>query len=158
MVAETCRKLDPVSGRIEITEILAELLNKTPRDELPLLAYLTQGKLRPDYEGVELGLAEKLALRVIASASGLSQDAVYRTYVKLGDVGSAAEQLLSKKSQVTLTSERLTLERVYKTLLKVSQTAGEGSVDAKQRELASVLNDASPVEAKYIMRTVTGEL
>src|SRR5712692_11426027 len=97
-----------------MTEILAELLKKTPRDELPMLAYLTQGKLRPDYEGVELGLAEKLALRVIASASGLSQEAVYKTYVKLGDVGSAADQLLSKKSQGTLISERLTLERVYR--------------------------------------------
>ena len=125
-----------------MTEILAELLKKTPRDELPKLAYLTQGKLRPDYEGVELGLAEKLALRVIASASGLSQEVVYKTYVKLGDVGSAAEQLLSKKSQVTLISERPTLERVYDTLLKVSRTAGEGSVEAKQRELASLLNDA----------------
>ncbi|TLY09951.1 MAG: DNA ligase, partial [Thaumarchaeota archaeon] len=95
-VAETYRKLEAISGRIEMTEILAELLKKTPRDELPKLAYLTQGKLRPDYEGVELGLAEKLALRIIASASGLSQEAVYKTYVKLGDVGSAAEQLLSK--------------------------------------------------------------
>src|SRR5438128_146430 len=141
-----------------MTEILAELLKKTPRDELPMLAYLTQGKLRPDYEGVELGLAEKLERRVIASASGLSQDAVYKTYVKLGDVGTAAEQLLSKKGQRTLISERLTLERVYKTLLKISKTAGEGSVEAKQRELASLLNDASPLEAKYIMRTVTGEL
>jgi len=157
-VAETYRKLDEVSGRIEMTEILAELLKKTPRNELPMLAYLTQGKLRPDYEGVELGLAEKLALRVIGSACGLSQEAVYKTYVKLGDVGSAAEKLLSKKSQGTLLSERLTLERVYKTLLKVSQTSGEGSVEAKQRELASILNDASPLEAKYIMRTVTGEL
>src|SRR5438552_15862955 len=105
-----------------MTEILAELPKKAARDELPKLAYLTQGKLRPDYEGVELGLAEKLALRVIASASGLSQEAIHKTYVKLGDVGSAAEQLLSKKSQVTLISERLTLARVYETLLKVTRT------------------------------------
>ena len=44
-VAETYSKLDAVSGRIEITEILAELLKKTPRDELPLLAYLTLAAL-----------------------------------------------------------------------------------------------------------------
>jgi len=158
VVSEYYSKLDGISGRIQMTEVLAELLSKTPERELPMLVYLTQGKLRPDYEGVELGLAEKLALRIISVASGLSPDVVLKTYAKLGDVGSAAEDLLRKRSQGTLFSEPLTLERVYTTLLKVSQTTGEGSVEAKQRELASLLNDASATEAKYIMRTVTGEL
>ncbi len=158
VVADYYGRLDGVSGRILMTEILAELLKKTPKKELPMLAYLTQGRLRPDYEGVEVGVAEKSALRVISTATRLSPEAVYKTYVKLGDVGSAAEQLLTKKGQEALFSEPLTLERVYKTLVRVSRTAGEGSVEAKQRELASLLNDASPLEAKYIMRTVTGEL
>ncbi len=158
IVADYYARLDDISGRIQMTEILAELLKKTPRRELPMLAYLTQGKLRPDYEGVEVGVAEKLALRVISMATGLSSEAVYKTYVKLGDVGSAAEQLLMRKGQLALFSEPLTLERVYKTLLAVSRRAGEGAVETKQRDLASLLNDASPLEAKYIMRTVTGEL
>lgn len=141
-----------------MTEVFASLLKKTPRDELPMLVYLTQGKLRPDYEGVELGLAEKMALRILTAASGSPPDEVYRIYVKAGDIGTAAEQLLARKSQGTLYSENLTLERVYATLLKVSRQSGEGSVDAKLREVASLLNDASPSEAEFIMRTVTGQL
>ena len=47
-IAGEYEKLEGKTGRIEITEILASLLNAAPRDELPMLVYLTQGKLRPD--------------------------------------------------------------------------------------------------------------
>ncbi len=157
-VAESYAKLEGISGRNEMTQVLASLLKAVPREELAMLVYLTQGKLRPDYEGVELGLAEKMALRAVGTAAGLPQDSVYDTYVKLGDIGAAAEKLLGKKRQGTLFAEKLTLKRVYATLLKVAGQSGAGSVEAKQRELVSLLNDASPLEAKFIMRTVTGEL
>ena len=157
-VAEKYEELEGISGRNEMTRVLAGLLRATPRDELPLLVYLTQGKLRPDYEGVELGLAEKLALRAVSSATGLSSEKVYSTYVKYGDIGTAAEELLNTKGQGTLFSERLTLNRVYNTLLRIARQSGSGSIELKLKELGSLLNDATPQEAKFIMRTVTGEL
>ncbi len=157
-VATQYAKLEGISGRNEATKVLADLLKITPKRELAQLVYLTQGKLRPDYEGVELGLAEKMALKAVATVSGISGEAVFRTYVKHGDIGSAAEDLLKKKGQGTLYSETLTLSRVYETLLKIAKVSGQGSVETKQRELVSLLNDASPVEGKFIMRTVTGEL
>jgi DNA ligase-1 len=157
-VAEKYAELESISGRNEMTRVLADLLSETPKAELPMLVYLTQGKLRPDYEGVELGLAEKLALRAISSASGVNPDKVYSTYVKHGDIGSAAQELLTTKNQGTLFSEGLTLERVYDTLLRIARQSGSGSIENKLRELASLLNDATPLEAKFVMRTVTGEL
>jgi DNA ligase-1 len=157
-VAAKYSELAAISGRNEMTRVLADLLLATPKSELPMLVYLTQGKLRPDYEGVELGLAEKLALRAITTASGISSDKVYSSYVKHGDIGSAAQELLKTKNQGTLFSEGLTLKRVYETLLRIARQSGSGSIEGKLRELASLLNDASPLEAKFIMRTVTGEL
>ncbi|HYB75365.1 MAG TPA: ATP-dependent DNA ligase [Nitrososphaerales archaeon] len=157
-VAEAYNRLESISGRNEMAEVMATLLKSTPKDELGKLAYLTQGKLRPDYEGVELGLAEKLALRAISAASGLPSATVYQSYIKAGDIGSAAELLLKERSQGTLCAEALTLDRVYFTLLKIAAKSGEGSVDAKLRDLVSLLNDATPMEAKFIMRTVTGQL
>ena len=157
-VARSYSEVEAISGRNEITRVLSELLKSVPKDELAPLAYMTQGKLRPDYEGVELGLAEKLALRALANASGLSTAKVYSAYVKHGDIGTAAEELLESKDQGTLFSEGLTLKRVYDTLLRIARQSGAGSTESKLRELASLLNDASPLEAKFIMRTVTGEL
>ncbi|MFI5404455.1 MAG: ATP-dependent DNA ligase [Candidatus Gagatemarchaeaceae archaeon] len=158
VVAESYSRLEGISGRNEMTQVLASLLKAVPRDELATLVYLTQGKLKPDYEGVELGLAEKMALRAIGKAGGLSPNSVYQTYVKLGDIGGAVEKLLGNRRQGTLFAEGLTLKRVYSTLLRMAGQGGAGSVEAKQRKLVSLLNDASPLEAKFIMRTVTGEL
>jgi DNA ligase 1 len=157
-VAARYAELESISGRNEMTKVLAQLLKETPKSEIANLVYLTQGKLRPDYEGVELGLAEKMALRALSAASGAPPDKVYATYVKHGDLGTAAEDLLKTKGQGTLFSEGLTLKRVYDTLLRIANQSGSGSVDLKLRELASLLNDATPLEARYIMRTVTGEL
>ena len=157
-VAGRYDELEGISGRNEMTRVLAELLKEAPRDELPLLVYLTQGKLRPDYEGVEVGLAEKLALRAVSTAAGLSAERVYSSYVKHGDIGTAAEELLETKGQGTLFSEKLTLKRVYDTLLRIARQSGSGSIELKLKELGSLLNDATPREAKFIMRTVTGEL
>ena len=157
-VAECYSRIEGTSGRNEVTAVLSTLLAATPRDELARLAYLTQGRLRPDYEGLELGLAEKMALRAVSASAGAPQEAVRKEYVRLGDIGAAAERLLQSRKQDTLYSEGLTLGRVYETLLRVAETSGAGSVDAKLRELSSLLNDATPREARYIMRTVTGQL
>jgi DNA ligase-1 len=162
VVAEYFEKLEGTSGRLQMTEILAALLKETPKAELPILAYLMQGKLRPDFEGVELGIAEKLALRALSTASGKTAQEVKDAYIKAGDIGSAAEALLKRgpgrERQGSLFSEPLTLKRVYDSLLSIAKTSGGGSIESKLRELVSLLNDATPVEAKYILRTAMGVL
>ena len=158
VVADAYEKLEALSGRLAITDVLAALLKETPKKELPMLVYLTQGKLRPDYEGVELGIAEKYALRVLHIASGETVEDVRRTYVASGDIGTAAEKLLAGGKQGSLGAEPLTLRRVYDTLMDISKRSGEGSIESKLNELVRLLADASPREAKYILRTAMGEI
>ncbi len=159
MIADSYERLESNSGRIEMTAILASLLKETPRPELPVLVYLTQGKLRPDYEGVEIGIAEKFAIRALSSATGSSAEHVRSMYVKLGDIGSAAERILEEgRRQASLLAEELSLARVYDTLMSIAKMTGGGSTDAKIKELVSLINDATPKEAKYILRTATGVL
>jgi DNA ligase 1 len=159
LVAEYFEKLEGTSGRLEMTEILSSLFKETPKSDLPILAYLMQGKLRPDSEGVELGIAEKLALRALGTASGKTAQSVKDAYIKSGDIGSAAQALLKgRERQGSLFSEPLTLRRVYDSLLSIAKTSGGGSIESKLRELVSLLNDATPVEAKFILRTAMGVL
>ncbi len=157
-LAEYYSRLESTTSRIEITKILSSLFSETPKEEIPLVCYLTQGKLRPDYEGVELGVAEKLALRALGLATGLNIEKVSEVYLQFGDIGKAAEKLVSQKAQASLFSSRLTLKQVYDSLLKISKLSGQGSLDAKLRELVGLLNSSTPLEAKYIMRIVMGQL
>jgi DNA ligase 1 len=157
-VVDAYEKLGGITSRIAITEVMAQLLKETPRSELPSLVYLTQGKLRPDYEGIELGIAEKYALRVLSLASGKPLEKVRQTYIQTGDIGTAAQKLLEESRQGSLASEQLTLSRVYSTLMDVAKMSGHGSIESKLKELVNIIADASPLEAKYILRTATGVL
>jgi DNA ligase-1 len=160
VIAESYEKLESNTGRLEMTAILALLLKETPRAELPMLVYLTQGKLRPDYEGIELGIAEKFALRALSLATAASPEHVRSLYIKFGDIGTAAQKLLEEgQRQASLAEgEELTLVRVYDKFMAIAKMTGGGSTDAKIRELISLINDATPREAKYILRTATGVL
>ena len=62
-IAEAYRDLEQVSGRLALTERLAGLLAATPTDLLPTVCYLCQGLIAPEFAGIDLGLAEKLAVR-----------------------------------------------------------------------------------------------
>jgi len=60
--------------------------------------------------------------------------------------------------QVTFFQQPLTVQKVYETLDKMARASGSGAVDLKISYLAGLLAGATPKEAKYIMRTVTGNL
>ena len=65
-LADTYEKIEKITGRIAMTEYLVNLFSKTPSEIIDKVVYLTQGKLYPDYVGIELGIAEKLAMRALA--------------------------------------------------------------------------------------------
>jgi len=98
-LVEFYERIEETSSRIAMTEYLVSLIKRTPVNVLDKVIYLTQGQLRPDYEGVELGVAEKLCLRAIAKASGLPLSPVEELYKKLGDAGRVAEHALSRPKQ-----------------------------------------------------------
>jgi len=108
--------------------------------------------------GIEIGMAEKLAIKAIAKASGRRESEIEKDLAKTGDLGETAQKFLEKRIQLSFFRKPLTVERVYKTLDKIARASGEGSVDLKINLLAGLLADATPIDAKYIIRTVTGKL
>lgn len=157
-IAETFEMMEKTTKRLELTDYLVKLLKSTPPELIDKVVYLMQGKLRPDYEGVEIGIAEKLALKAISISSGLSMEKIEKMYRDTGDIGSAGELALQSKTQTTLFSEDITVERVYSTLDKIAGFTGEGSQDLKLKYICSLLNDSNPKEARYIMKIITGKM
>ena len=157
-LVETFEQMEQTSSRIALTGHLVTLLKKTPADIIDKVTYLIQGKLYPDYEGVEMGVAEKMVLRAIASSSGKDVSDIVRIYQKTGDLGEATLEVMKSKSQSTLFSEPMTVERVYSTFDKVARTTGAGSQEIKLRLISSLLNDAMATEGCYIIKFVMGQL
>jgi DNA ligase 1 len=150
--------MEKTSSRLLLTQELVCLLRKTPSSIIDKVVYLIQGKIYPDYEGVELGLAEKTALRAIAFSTGLNISLVEANYRTTGDLGDTARELMDSKSQTSLFAEPMTVELVFSTLEKIANTIGPGSQELKLRLVGSLMNNATLGECRYIMKLLMGTL
>ena len=158
IISDALQKMEETSKRLELTDILVKLIQEIPEDVISKTIYLIQGKLRPNFEGVELGIAEKLVMRAMSKSSGIPLKNIEQDYNKGGDLGQTAENILQEKIQTTFTSETITLEKVYETLFKIAKLEGKGSQEMKMRYVSSMLNDATPQEAKFILKILLGTL
>ena len=89
-ISDSFERMESTTKRLELTDILVELLKKTPIEIISRVVYLIQGKLRPNFEGVELGVAEKLAMKSIAKSAGISIEKIIDDYNTGGDLGLTA--------------------------------------------------------------------
>jgi len=158
VLAEAFEKMEKTRKRLELTQHLVELFERTPVGVISKIVYLIQGKLRPDFEGVELGVAEKLAIRAISKSSGMPVKKIEEAYGEEGDLGMASSVILEQKTQTTFLAEDITVERVYETLLKITRLEGSRSQDMKMKYISSLLNDATPIEARFILKLLLGTL
>lgn len=158
LISDAFEKMESTTKRLELTQHLVDLFKVTPKEIISKVVYLIQGKLRPDYEGVELGVAEKLAIRAISKSAGIPVKKIYEVFVEDGDLGHAASKVLEQKTQTTFMMQQITVERVYDTLLKIAKLEGARSQDMKMKYISSLLNDATPQEAKFILKLIMGTL
>lgn len=157
-LADYFEHLEATTKRLEMFDILSRLFQEAESDEIDKVVYLCQEQLAPSFRGIEIGMAEKLILRAIASATEENETQVVPLYKKLGDPGLVIEQLLVKHRGAGARGKRLDVTTVYDELLAIAQTSGEGSVEKKIRRLADLLSACSPKEARYIARFVMGRL
>jgi len=165
IVAEAYRDLEQLSGRLALIDRLAALLAQTPTDLLPEVCYLCQGLIVPEYVGLDLGLAEKLAIRALATATGTGAPEVAARVREAGDLGLATEQLMTEQlmtKQLTAAgasrSPGLEVAAVIGTLRQVAVAEGPGSQGRKLELLGGLLGEATPLEGRYLLRLVTANL
>ena len=157
-VAKTFSELESTARRLEMTDILSELFKKAQATEIDKLVYLMQGILAPPYEDIDIGIGERYAIAAIAKSAGYSLAEVDKHYKKSGDLGLTAELLLTKKKQMSLSSQVMDVAFVYASFVKIAKSSGAGSQELKIKLLAEMLNNANPIEARFIVRFVLGRL
>ncbi|HBY94577.1 MAG: ATP-dependent DNA ligase [Ardenticatenaceae bacterium] len=162
-VARAFAELEETSSRKAMTETLLRLLQHTSVELLPPVVLLLQGKIAPNYEGIELNMGAQLAARAIADAAAAPVPMVEERLQKLGDLGLVARDLLetqraSEAGGGTSSSPRLRVDDVFAALIEIAEATGRGSVQWKVDLLADLLRRATALEATFIVRTVTGNL
>ena len=157
-LCETYEELEKNPSRLKKTEILSDFLKKLKHEQNKGIVYLIQGKAFPDYDEKEFGISEQLCIKALEKSSGISKKEIISKWRKTGDLGLVAEEVISKKKQNTLFSNKLTTEKVLENLKKLPELVGKGTVDKKMSLISELLTSASGTEAKYIIRTLLGDL
>ncbi|MCX6770341.1 MAG: ATP-dependent DNA ligase [Candidatus Micrarchaeota archaeon] len=157
-VAEYFSKVEETASRLSMSGIIAELFSKCCKGEARPLIYIIEGNVAPSHEGLDVGIGERFAIRAIASTAGYPEKKVESDCKKSGDLGTTAENLLLKKAQLSLGSSPNELLKVHAAFLKIAKLSGQGSQESKIRLLSELLNGATPLEAKYLVRFCLGKL
>jgi DNA ligase-1 len=145
--------LERTSSSLAMIDILADFFPKISPQEAEIAAYLLQGELSPSYEGLEIGLADKMVMRAISRLENISVERVESLFKKTGDLGLVVEDLRKNKN-----GTGLTIKEAFENLIEITKTTGEGSQEKKIDLLVNLLSKTSGQEAKYIIRTILGTL
>ena len=158
-LVETYERLEATTKRLEMTDILAVLLRDAEPEALEKVIYLTQGKIHPDWTGEpEIGMAERMVIESIVKASGLRKSEVEALIAEKGDIGLTAEEAMSRKRTAMLGGKSLTVSDVYDALDRIANESGKGSSGRKIDRLVKLMVNASPLDTRYLARTVVGAL
>jgi DNA ligase-1 len=148
-------KLESTSSRLALIDILADLFRKSSEEDIEKIIYLTQGRIAPFFEALEIGMAEKQVAGAIATSLSIKRDEVLNLYSKLGDMGLAVEQLNSK---LETRNSKLTVREVFGILTEIAKTKGEGTVEKRQILLSDLLKKMNAGSSKYLVRIPLGNL
>ncbi len=150
--------LGATTKRLEKTDILADFLKTVEEEDLEKITLMALGSVFPSWSEEEQGIGDKLVMKAVGDAVGVSVDVVEDAIRDEGDIGAAAEKLYAKKAQMTFFSQPLTVSFVYNQLRKLSTITGSRSTARKISNILELLSSASGKEAKYICRTILEEL
>jgi len=145
-------KLDSISARNDITQVLADLINASTVGEIDKVLYLAQGTLAPNYRGIVFNVAEKMMIEVISDSYKIDTKEVKEEFKVRGDLGLVSFAHADKHGS------DISVDALYQTLVAIANDEGEGSQERKIKELSKILLTLDPVSAKYFTRIPVGKL
>jgi len=148
--AESCEAIAATTKKLQKTAIAADYLKSRSTDEAVVSAVFLSGRAFPAWEETTLQVGGSLLWRVVAELSGKDEAALTAAYRKHGDLGAVAGEVLEARA-----GQGLGLLDVSEAFREIAAARGPAAKTGLVRDL---LARATPLEAKYIVKIVTGDL
>jgi DNA ligase-1 len=162
-LCQIMERLESTRKRGEMISEVSELLRKLLPDELiPATLFLT-GKTFQSHDERTLEVSGSTLWRVVLTATSAKPEELGKAFDETGDLGDATKNALlkktsTKKQETLLSPPSLTILEVKRQLDELAEVSGEGSRKRKERITEGLLARASPLEAKFIVRMILGEM
>ena len=148
--ARTCDAIAATTKKLEKTALVATYLRSSPQGEAAIAAIFLSGRPFPAYEEATLQVGGALLWRVIGELSGKTEHELSEIYRRHGDAGSVAAEVLPDRPE-----SGLALTEVQRVFYEIAAARGPA---AKALLLRGLFERATPLEAKYIVKIISGDL
>ena len=176
--AEACEQIAGTTKKLEKIAIVADYLKSSPPEEASVAAVFLSGRPFPMWEETTLQVGGRLLWQVVEELSGKSAEELTAAYRKHGDLGAATAEVLSlptgicgdgrlaRPDRAMLASagenedsiadkSSPSVREVQAAFRKIAAVRGSAS---KATLVRALLSQLTPLEAKYIVKIITGDL
>src|SRR5713226_4350442 len=148
-LAEAAERIAGTTKKLEKTAIVAEYLKACTPQEASVSAVFLSGRPFPVWAETTLQVGGSLLWRIVAELSGKGEAELIAAYRQFGDLGAVAGKVLPARGR------DLSVLQVESRFREIAAARGPAAKSALVREL---LSQATPLEAKYIVKIMTGDL
>ncbi len=153
------QKLEDTTKRLEMVDILSDLIKNLDVEETDKAIYLASGYIGAQFEGIKFNIADRMMFRVLEQSFSTAKnpdikDNIQNLYAQTGDLGNVVFEF--KKNDET--SKNPTISEVYSKLIDISQIEGSGSQEAKITKISNLIKDVDALSAKHITRIILGTM
>src|SRR5215211_671822 len=160
LFVETCEKIRSTTKKNEKIDIISNYITNLDETSLSIAVLFLSGRAFP------IGLTRTLNIGFSTIMESLSEIAmldikdIQNIHLKHGDIGAMAEYAVSKKHIISLfdQQEKISLSYVYHQFKKIANISGSGSNKNKKNILKGLIIACSPLESKYLIKIITGEM
>ena len=148
---QTCDQIAGTPKKLEKIRLVAAYLCSIQVAEAKVAAVFLSGRAFPIWEETTLNVGGAMLWRVVEELSGKTDSELSAAYRRHGDLGAVASELLAAISP----TKDLSVSEVQGMFRKITAARGPAAKRALVREL---LTQVTPLEAKYIIKIMTGDL
>jgi DNA ligase-1 len=160
-LSELLENVEATRKRLVIIDQTADYLKTLSAEEIASAVNMMVGRAFPKYIQKTLDVSWSTLTRTLERISQFDWNLFRQAMASTGDIGSATKTVLEQskaKKQTQLTQKSLTIDEVTRAFEAIAQAQGSGSRTKKERLITALLSQATPVEAKYLVKIFTGEM
>lgn len=160
-LAELGEKLEATTKRLLMVDLAASFLMNVESDETEPSVSMILGRPFPRWDQRTLEVSWATLSEIIRRITSVEWDIFTEVFSKTGDIGAATKTIFENskvRKQTALFQKVLTITEVRRNLQTIAETSGLGSRERKERLIEALLSQASPVEAKYLVKIFIGEM
>ena len=160
LLAKTCEKIGSTSKKNEKIEIISAYISDLDEISLSIAVRFLSGRVFPAGSNLTLNIGFTIIMQSLSEIAILDMKEIQNIHLKYGDIGAIAEYAVSKKHIVSLFNQQydLDLSFLYDQFKKIANISGSGSNRIKKEILKGLLIACSPLESKYLIKIITGEM